>query len=196
MNPLHVMAALALLLGLIFSILNWATIFISRRRGRYVSPVPLLGALLVSIGLLSFPSTSSFWWTSIILDYGTLMLVLALPSLAIELWSTSWINRIHEFTATREAKHVKVSLYRGRRAVITLRFSPGQPCNSHGALIESMGLTGNWTEKDKLFRINAYGEDRSLLLQPTTSGYTSTEVNYPQKEFDYDRLDGLHYQKT
>lgn len=182
--------------GFLLSIANWFTLWTSHHRNRHASPVPLLGALSLGYGLFSFPFTAPFYWIALIVDYGTLSLLIALPRLAQELWETSSINLLHKFTTKDATRKIVIQLFRGKKAIIKIQFSPSQPCNDYGALISSLGFLGNWTQEEDRFVIMSYAENRSLELIPVEKNFQSAEQNYPNKKYHYDELNDLLFTKT
>ena len=189
-------AGFFLAVGLLLSIANWASLWTSHHRNRHASPVPLLGALALGYGLFSFPLTAPFFWIALIVDYGTLRLLLALCLLAHELWVTSSINLLHKFATKDTTRTISIELFRGKTALINFQFSPNQPCNDAGALIHSTGFLGNWTQEEDRFVITSYAENRSLELIPVEKNFQSTERNYPNKKYHYDELNDLLFIKT
>jgi hypothetical protein len=56
-------------LGALLSLLNWVTLIVTLRTGRYSSPVPIFGALFLGVGALLIPALRPspgppWYWTS------------------------------------------------------------------------------------------------------------------------------------
>src|SRR5258708_7324312 len=89
-GPWHVMTSLQeialgfMVLGGLLALLNWFSIYQTLRTGRRCSPIPLVSALFLGGGMLLHPAARPFAWLALVLDYGTLMLLLALPWIAHE----------------------------------------------------------------------------------------------------------------
>jgi hypothetical protein len=77
-----------LTIGLLFSLMNWMTIYTSYREKRFCSAVPLIGAVFLIPGFLGLSTLRPFWWTAFIIDYGTLILIVSLPMLIRQFWFT------------------------------------------------------------------------------------------------------------
>lgn len=189
------MANLAILFGSLLSAINWATLFVSKKNGRFVSPVPFLGAFMLAFGIYAHPAASNFWWICIFADYGTLRLFLALPSIVKDCWSASRFNLIHEFSAVSREKNVKIRLYRSNVARISISFVPGGKCDEYGTVIESISLAGAWTEQNRTFRIVLNEDERVFFLAPSDEGYVSSESNCSEQDRNHNYLGELHFYK-
>jgi hypothetical protein len=192
-----VIVAFALIaFGGLMCLLNWGALVASWRSKRFVSAVPLVGALPLGAGLLLLPETRPFAWLALIADYGTLILIIALPWIAYEFWSTSRINLLHSFTTNAKEHAVAIKLFRRQIAVISAEFDPPIPCDDHDARIQSFGLVGKWSLTESGFSISGYALDRQLLVSKQDGAYATIELNYPSdKKYKYDCLDGLVVQE-
>ena len=99
-----------IVLGSAVSLLNWFTLVVSLRGDRFVSVVPLIGALLLGRGLGLVPQTPPFAWLAVIADYGTLVLIISLPRLAYSFWSTSRFNRICALRTEDAGRRVRIAI--------------------------------------------------------------------------------------
>ncbi len=79
------MTYVLIVVGGIFCLMNWGMLILSWRRRRFVSSVPLVGAALLGSGLALLPKTRPFAWLAVIVDYGTLALIILL--LRIAFWN-------------------------------------------------------------------------------------------------------------
>lgn len=62
-------------IGGLFSVMNWWTLIASLLRRRFVSAVPLIGALPLAFGMSMLPGVRHLAWLAIVADYGTLILI-------------------------------------------------------------------------------------------------------------------------
>lgn len=140
MNLTQTGAAILLTLGGLLSLANWGTVLWSRRSRRFQSPVPLLGAAMLGAGMLLLPAARPYAWSALLLDYGTLAVLLAAPKLGRELWSTSRVNLLHEYVSETDRETVHLRLF--RRGVFTLRLNLHRPPGECGLV--STGMIGTW----------------------------------------------------
>jgi hypothetical protein len=178
--------------GGLFSFMNWRAFISSRRNGRFDSPIPLIGALLLGCGMALYLPTRPFALLAVVADYGTLVLIVASPRIAYDFWSTSRINLLHSFMTNVAGRIIRIDLFRRHVAVISARFDPSIPANHDGARICSFGMVGRWDSTPTGFSINGYRSDRQLIITKEDSTYSTIELNYPtSEEFNGDGLNGL-----
>ena len=190
------LAVIAIFLGAFIALFNWAFLLISWRTGRHISPAPLLGAILLGLGLLAFPETRPFAWVAILVDYGTLALILAIPTLLGELRSTSSINLVHRFVSDSRGHHDDIRLFKNGGFTIERQHDPPVECNEHGALSVSQSFVGSWREEGAGFLLDGYDGDRALWILNQGGVYRTREENYPpDRKYPVDRLDSLSLQK-
>jgi hypothetical protein len=135
--------AIALIcLGCGFALLNWLMLYLTWHTGRFHSCIPLIGGLSLGLGLLWFPTTRLFAWAALVLDWGTLVVLLALPQLLKELWSTSRFNLLEQYEGQRDGRSAQLQLF--RRGVFTIRFK-----RTHAAdgMVE-LGTVGTWRREE------------------------------------------------
>jgi hypothetical protein len=189
MIPSKIVALVAIVLGAAISIGNWLTIYSSWKEKRFVSAVPLLGAGLLVFGLCGFPATRRFAWLGIIADYGTLVVILSVPRLVNEFWSTSRVNLLRSFISRQSGRVIEIRLFKKGVFTVRVKFDPPVPCNPPGAFVESFGLVGSWKQEGADFVLSGYAEDRVLRLRPEGERFLSEEANYPaDNEYPYDSL--------
>jgi hypothetical protein len=177
-------------------LLNWGTGVASWRSERVVSAVPLVGALPLGCGLALLPETRPFAWLALVADYGTLVLILALPRIACEFWSTSRFNLLQSFSTDAKERRITIKLFRRQEAVISAEFDPPVPCNDADARVQSFGLVGTWASIESGYLINGYASDRQLVISNSNGFYATTELNYPgDTKHKYDCLDELVLQE-
>ena len=182
--------------GGLMCLLNWGTVVASWRSKRFVSAVPLVGAVPLGCGLALLQESRPFAWLALFADYGTLVLIIATPRIAYEFWSTSRINLLHCFSTNAKERNITIKLFRRQIAVISAEFDPPIPCNDHDARLQSFGLVGTWALTESGYSINGYASDRQLVVSKQNGVYATTELNYPSDtKYKYDCLDGLVVQE-
>jgi hypothetical protein len=126
------------------------------------------------------PVTRPYAWAGVFLDYGTLIVVLRLPRLANELWSTSRFNLLSEYVGHRGSMSACLRLFRKGRFTLVQRID--RPPGTLGFMGRSM--PGTWQREGNRV-ILLHGAERAVLevvqkepkaLQWTT-GFPSTERN-------------------
>jgi len=140
MNSAERAAIVLLVLGGLISLANWLALYQTHRTGRSHSTVPLLGAALLGAGMWLLPRTRPYAWIAVFLDRGTLVLFLALPRLADEVWSTSRFNLLKEYVGQRGIKTVYLRLF--RKGVFTLKQRFQRP-RGEGGIIQTSSK-GKW----------------------------------------------------
>ena len=189
---IKILAAASVVLGGYIAVLNWYSIYASHKSNRNVSPVPIFGAVFLALGLLGFHQTKPYAWAGILADYGTLTLILAIPMLVWDSWTTSRINLLHRFLSEAEGRRDDIRLFKRGRFTIKTEYDPPVSCNEHGALAVSQGRVGTWREDGDSFCLKGYGEDRMTRIKKQEGGFITAEENYPKSnEFQHDRMGGL-----
>ena len=183
-----------IIVGAIFSLFNWSSL-VASTKDRFVSPVPFAGALPLTIGLLLLPETRPWWWIAALADYGTLILLLSLPWLAREFWSTSRFQLIEEFRSQEENRSVRLKLFRRAIAVISIEFDPPEP-HGDGALVQSIGLQGKWRSVESGYRISEYGEERELIIRPSGDAELESSEIHDSKVPKIYSLDRLSFRRS
>ncbi len=190
MNP--TIAVISLVLGSLIALSNWYSIYASRRTGRFVSAVPVLGATLLVIGLLGFPETRAYAWVGIIADYGTIILIVAAPRMIWEAWATCSRNVVHRFVSDSNGRRDDIRLFERGWFTIRSEHNPPVPCNDHGAMIASSGFVGTWRKQSGGFVLDGYAENRVLQITKFDGHYETREQGYPEdRAFPVDRFDSL-----
>lgn len=186
------LAGISLALGGFIAVINWHSLYVSSRSARNVSPIPLLGALFLCLGLFGFQQTRPYVWAGILADYGTLALVRALPGLAWELWTTSRFNLVHRFVSDAQGRRDDIRLFKQGRFIINTQYAPPVPCNEYGALAVSQGRVGTWREEGDGFRLEGYGQGRVMRIRKQDGEFVTEEENYPgSNAYQHDRMGGL-----
>ena len=151
-------------LGGLVSLLNWFCFYETRRTGHFYSAVPLVGAVFLGGGMLMLPSTRPFYWLAAALDYGTVILISALPRLVDELWKTSRYNLLEEYIGEDGLKSVRLRLY--RNGVFTIRQHFRRIAGECGLV--SAGDIGNWSREEGRLELATNGD---------TSAFETLEIN-------------------
>ena len=174
---IKVLAGLSLAFGGYIAGMNWYSIYASHKAGRNVSSIPLVGAWFIVLGLCGFQQTKPYAWAGILVDYGTLTLMLAIPSLARESWTISRIKLLHRFLSVSNGRRDDIRLFKRGKFTIKTEYNPPVPCNTHGALAVSQGRTGTWTTDRNAFCLSGYGEDRTMKILPKDGLFITWKEN-------------------
>lgn len=189
---IKILAGISLALGAYIAVFNWRTINTSDQSDRNVSSIPLFGALFLCLGLLGFQPTRPYAWAGILADFGTLSLLVVLPILAWESWTTSRFNRLHRFHSNANGRRDDIQLFKRGKFTISTEYHTPVACNAQGALVVSQGRVGTWRKDGDAFLLEGYGEDRMLRIKKQGEGFVTEEENYPDSnEYQHDRMGGL-----
>jgi hypothetical protein len=127
-------------LGGLLALLNWWTVYRTWRSGRFCSAVPFVGAFFLGGGMLLLPQTRPFAWLALVVDYGTLVVFLALPRIADALWKTSRFNLLEEYVGQQANKAVRLLLF--RKGVFTIEQQVRRLPGECGFI--RTGIVGRW----------------------------------------------------
>ncbi|KJU82372.1 membrane protein [Candidatus Magnetobacterium bavaricum] len=72
-----------IVIGALISIGNWVVLIGRIRSKRFISTVPILGALFIAIGMLFIPGTRRYFFMALLVDFGTIELLYHLPEIII-----------------------------------------------------------------------------------------------------------------
>jgi hypothetical protein len=189
---IKILAVASLALGGYITVMNWYSIYASRRSDRNISPVPLVGAFFLVLGLLGFQQTKPYALAGILADYGTLALIGALPMLARESWTTSRFHLLHRFLSDAAGRRDDIRLF--KRGIFTIKtdYNPPIPSNEHGALAVSLGRVGTWRAEGDNFCLEGYGDERMMRIKEQDGRFVTEEESYPDSnEYQHDRMGGL-----
>jgi hypothetical protein len=152
----------------------------------------LVGGILLAVGFLGFETTRPYWWIAIFIDFGTLALLLAMPTILSEMWAHSDRNSLHTFGSTIDDRTVNVRLFKNGDCVINISFDPPRPYGEHGSLAVSAGFVGKWHSCDGDFAVNEYAGGRTLrILWTAGERYTLAEACPDGDEPSIYALDGI-----
>ena len=189
---IQIIAVISLVLGVPITLFNWYSIYASYRSGRNVSPAPILGGILLFLGLFGFPETRAYAWVGIVSDYGTISLIAAFPAMIWEAWSTCSVNLAHRFVSDLAGRHDDIRLFKQGKFTIRSEHKPSVVCNKYGALAKTLGFVGTWREESPGFVLEGYRENRVLQILESNGHFATREQNYPvNREFPVDQLDSL-----
>jgi hypothetical protein len=128
----------------------------------------------------------------LIADYGTLVLILALPRLAYEGWSVSRFNLLHVLDNNESGRHIQIKMFRRNIAIIRGDFNPPVPCNDAGSFAVSFSWVAKWRHAQDGFSITDYGSGRELVITAENGHFKTRELHYPAgSKYKHDCLDGL-----
>lgn len=188
------LAIIAIGLGGYISFVNWLSLYQSWKTRKFVSSVPIVGALLLGFGLAYFEKTRYYAFLCVIADYGTLVLIISTPSLIKQFWQISRFNLIQSFVGHAGHTKYELKLYKKGIFVIEAEVEPTQIANEHGAMISQFGFQGKWEEKEGSIQLTEYDNDRVLNLTKTDNEYLAGETNYPEdRKYKYDLLHGIEF---
>ncbi len=196
MRILEIFPYIAIILGGSICIMNWMTLFYSRKEGHHVSAGPFIGAIFLGYGLLSFPQTRPYAWLCIIADYGTLIILISIPYQIAEYWPVSKFNLLHSFISCEPNKKIKIKLFKKGIFTISATLDPPTPYDETGVLITDFSFEGSWEQTDNTFMLRLYVDSRILKLFPDDNHYLIDEQNYPaEHKVPYDSLDKITLKK-
>jgi hypothetical protein len=189
---IKILSGASLALGGYIAAMNWYSIYASYRSHRNVSPVPLVGAFFLVLGLLGFPETKPYAWAGVLADYGTVALILAIPALVRDSWTTSRFNLLHRFLSDAKGRRDDIRLFKGGRFTIKTDFDPPIRSDEHGALAVSQGRVGTWRKDGECFCLEGYGENKLMRIKARGDRFIVEEEGYPgSNEFQYNHMGGL-----
>jgi len=166
--------------------------FVSSIRGRHRSLVPILGAVLVLVGLLLRPETRSWAWVAPFVDLGTVFLILSLPSHLRRADAVARRRLLRRFTGERRATSYDLRLYDSGIFVLEVRADPPQECRAHSYRHAGRGFTGSWSEDEGDLRLDGYADERSLIIRKHDGAYVTEESAFvPVKGCSWESLDSL-----
>ncbi len=190
---MKVVAIITIILGGLVSLGNWGTLYQSWRTKHFVSSVPLVGAILLCLGLLYFDITRPYAWLGLIADYGTIVFICSIPFLAKQFWGTSTFNLAREYIGNSNDKSFRLKLFKKGIFTIESKVDMKKIDINYGACI-GFGLTGKWHESNNIITLTDYADNRMVILKKKDDKYLSEETNYPKdKKNPYDCLDAIEF---
>jgi len=169
-------AIVLMTLGGWIAFVNWLGIYLSYRTKRFHSPAPFLGAMLLGAGMWTLTATRKWAWIAIVLDYGTLALVVALPWLLYDSWRYSSNNLLQQYYGEAGVKNVRLRLYRRGLFVIALR---GR--SSTGEF--QLNIAGTWQRQGVRLTLNLRNEAAVFdVIQDEPNGVLRQSAGFPTWE--------------
>ena len=184
-------------LGIFISFFNWMYLFISLKQKRHISQIPFLGGILLILGFWFFEITRKYALFAFILDYGTIVGLISIPTLIKASWRTSRFNLKEKYIGKSEIATYCLKLYKKNNFVLSFDFNPLQICNEYGAEINSFNSSGHWVKNEQSIILQCYMDERTTeLIKTSNDEFISKETNYPtDKKYTYDKLDNIKFVK-
>lgn len=188
-------ATIALGIGLLISISNWAAFFQSRR-GKTPSLAPLIGGILLAFGLAGFEASRPYWWLAIFIDAGTLVMLIAVPHIVFQAWRSARRKVEHSFKCVDGNRTIAIQLCENGDASITISCHPPQPEVTRGNFISSIGFSGKWIVEGDHFVVNNYASGRRLLMKQSGDGFDLLETYPESAKAEMHSIDGLRIDRN
>lgn len=171
---LQLVAAVLIGVGGIIVVLNWWTILQNSRGKQYRSPIVLLGTAFLGAGMFILPATRWYFWSALILDFGTLMVLLGLIT---EMWRGRRIL-VHEYFGETATKRVCLRLY--RRGIFSIEWQRREPWKA-GPIVGSD--TDGWQREGPRLTLSRAKESAIFDLVPDATRETFRQsVGFPSLE--------------
>lgn len=135
-----------------------------------------------------FLVTGSFWWSliAILLDPGTVVLLVAAPHLTNVLLSTSRYRKILSLRAKDLGREIELELFKNSIATITINYDQATMANHSLPYLTQCGLMAKWKETADGFEVYNYSDGRILTLQFVNGAYQSSEfIDLSKSEIPY-----------
>ena len=172
MLALQVIALVLMSLGGFIAVANWLSIYLSWYTGRFHSPIPVIGGLFLFVGMFLLPAMRLWSWTAVLLDYGTMGLLIASPYIIADLWSTSRFNLLEEYIGRNGNKTVHLRLF--RKGIFALEVSIQLDRNEVG--VTGAGTTGTWKRESGRLLLQRDGESAVLERSPGIASESLEQV--------------------
>ena len=181
MPSIQAIALTLMALGGLFAALNWLYLYLTWYTGRFHSSIPLIGGVLLCVGMLLIPATRPYAWAAVLLDFGTITFVFGLPYLVGEFWSTNRFNLLQEYTGRLGIKTVHLRLF--RKHIFTLKQNFQRECG-----LASVGTIGEWKQEmshlllrmgaeSAVFELSSDGDSELLRQMRGFPSYEGTELS-------------------
>lgn len=154
----HPLPMVFIVLWILFVLVNARSFYCTHVKKRFASSIPLLGGFFGVVGFSQIPALRKWCWVAVLVDYGSIELLLALPKVAKEFWQTSRINLIREFAGKDSGKEVKIRLYKA--GIFTVKHQFSRARNEPGLLASS--AIGSWFEADGALVLHLRGDSIPL----------------------------------
>lgn len=172
---LQLVAAVLIGVGGIIVVLNLWTVIRNLSGKQYRSPIVLLGAAFLGAGMFILPATRPHFWSALIFDYATLMVLLGLIP---NMWSDSIFNLVGEYLGETATKRVWLRLY--RRGIFSVEWERREPWKA-GPIVGSG--TDGWHRDGPRLTLNRANESAIFDLVPDATKETFRQsVGFPSLE--------------
>jgi hypothetical protein len=145
-------------LWFLFVLVNAASFYRTHVKKNFTSAVPLIGGVFGLLGFYQIPLLRKWCWVAVLLDYGSVDFLIAVPKVVKELWQTSRINLLSELTGEEGTKQVKIRLYKAGVFVIKHRISRKK---GETGLVESSDI-GSWYKTDRTIVLTLHNDTAPL----------------------------------
>lgn len=171
---LQIVAAVLIGVGGIIVVLNLWTITQNRLGKPYRSPIVLLGAAFLGAGMFILPATRWYFWSALILDFATLMVLLGLIT---EMWRGRRIL-VHEYVGETATKRVCLRLY--RRGIFSIEWQRREPWKASPIVGSD---TDGWQREGPRLTLSRAKESAIFDLVPDATRETFRQsVGFPSLE--------------
>jgi hypothetical protein len=157
---MQILATTLIVLGGLFCLANWLMLCQNYRTKRFHSAIPLFGAFFLGSGMFLIPAIRHLAWIAIPLDYGTLILLFALPQLLYSAWTTCRFNLLKEYLGSCGNTKVRLCFFRNEIFIIKLLIQ--RPTGETG--ITGLGRIGKWREENSRLKLEANNEQAIFEL--------------------------------
>lgn len=166
MPSLSQLSITLIVIGGFFSILNWIAWVASLRSGKHVSGIPLIGGVLILVGMLLSAQTRTLAWIGLLVDPGTFLFLLATPAIWRQAWSTSRFNLLEEYLGQTPTKSVRIRLFRG--GAFTMQQRSLQTATIVNFVsdwrLEDNRLLVPMNGQDAAFEVSTHGDDVTMRV--------------------------------
>lgn len=175
MNLNLLAAALLIGIGGFIVVLNLWTVIRNLSGKQYRSPIVLLGGAFLGAGMFILPAARPYFWSALIFDYATLMVVLGLIS---HVRSDGIFNLVGEYLGETATKRVWLRLY--RHGIFSVEWESREPWKA-GPIVSS-GRDGWYRDGPRLI-LNRATESAVFDLVPEATKETFRQsVGFPSLE--------------
>src|SRR5262245_9068314 len=126
----------------LFAALNAFIVIRNLRSEKYISSFPIVGGMAGVAGFLLTPSLRKYAWAPLLLDYGTVSVIIAIPKLIRELWQISDFNLVREYIACDDRREIRLRFHKAN--IFTIRIKIKRQVGELG-LVE-LNTSGDWRQ--------------------------------------------------
>jgi hypothetical protein len=148
-----ILALVIIVLGALLAAANWYSPFSKSLTGKHSSMIPPIGGLFIGIGVFSLTGSIGWALLALLSDLGMIVLIVFLPCLISDIWSTAKINEIGDYIAFRNGHKTTLKLYKNSTATFT--YSTGDT---------QYGFSGKWAGIQNGYEICDYIGTRKCKL--------------------------------